>query len=211
MEKPIGKSWAQIKEKIAVGLKLQWDDSRWGDSYYIFVVDESIIYDTRIFLNTDDATDFETNYKDGGNELLSSTSKDGVPQVNSIPAVSTSESCFCPPASGSVTPANPNVDYTIADSYVQLFGMELEVVGAEVGDSIQFEVGVIVGGNWILLANYGGKHFIGPNWNFSFMSPVLSNPIPQGAILRLSWTFGNPETTNSPKVSAMYHLWRPNA
>ena len=168
-------TWSEFKT-ICVdskNLKLQYSDM--GSSYRVVGPDfNSINWVLEIPKKLPDDSDnpdaitFEENYKSSCNQPIIHETLDGLPQVNSIPAVSTSKSYFCPPVSGSVTTVNSNVDYTIADSYVQLSGMELETIGAEVGDSIQFEVGVIVGGNWILLVNYGGKHFIGPNWNLSF-------------------------------------------
>ena len=140
-----------------------------------------------------------------------SMSADGIPQVNSIPAVDSKMACFCPTTAGEVSIATPYVDYIIEDPYVQLAGIEMQVTGAELWDELRFQVGVVMGGNFILVSDYGGKKLITPDWNFHHQSPLRSNAIPQGFRLRTSMVFANPETTNKPKFSIMYHLWRPYA
>ena len=140
-----------------------------------------------------------------------SMSADGIPQVNSIPAVDSKMACFCPSVADELSTTTPYVDYVIADAYVQLAGIELQVVGAELWDALKFQVVMTVGGNDIVVSEYGGKDLIIADWTFHFLSPLRSNAIPQGLKLRVAMTFYNSETTNKPKLSLMYHLWRPYA
>ena len=140
-----------------------------------------------------------------------SMSADGIPQVNSIPAVYSKMACFCPPAAKEVTPADSYVDYTVEDDYVQMAGIIIEVEGAEAWDELKFQVGYMAGQTWVTVNEYGGKILITPEWKMSYLSPLRSNAIPEGLILRVSYIFKNAETTNKPKVSVMYHLWRPYA
>ena len=158
-----------------------------------------------------DLADFDANYKAGANQRISATSSDGIPQVNSIPAIDATMACFCPATAGEVSIATPYVDYAVASSYVQLAGIELQVTGAELWDELRFQVGMVVGGNYILISEYGGKKLITPNWDLHFISPLRSNAVPQGLKLRIAMIFANPETANKPKISVMYHLWRPYA
>jgi len=140
-----------------------------------------------------------------------SMSADGVPQVNAIPAVDSKMACFCPSVADELSPATPYVDYVITDSYVQLAGIEIQVVGSELWDALKFQVVMTVGGNDYVVSEYGGKYLITPEWSFHFLSPLRSNAIPQGLKLRVAMVFYNPETTNKPKLSTLYHLWRPYA
>ena len=143
------------------------------------------------------------------NKKIEQASADGVPQVNSIPAVDSKMACFCPPAAKEVTPADSYVDYAIEDTYVQMAGIIIEVEGAEAWDALKFQVGYMAGQTWVTVNEYGGKILITPEWKMSYLSPLRSNALPEGLILRVSYIFKNAETTNKPKVSVMYHLWRP--
>jgi hypothetical protein len=138
-------------------------------------------------------------------------SSDGIPQVNPIPAIDSKMACFCPSVAGELSVATPYVDYTVVDSYVQLTGMELQLTGAETWDELKFQVGMIVDGDFVVISEYGGKKLITTDWEFSFLSPLRSNAILQGLKLRIAMVFANPETTNKPKLSVLYHLWRPYA
>ena len=142
---------------------------------------------------------------------VASLSADGVPQVNSIPAVDSKMACFFPSAANAVTTASPNVDYEVVEAFVQMAGIEVEVDGAELFDSICLQVGMVVGGEWVTVNEYGGKKLITSYWQMCHLSPLRSNAIPQGLTLRVKYVFSNEQTANSPKVSVLYHLWRPYA
>ena len=154
---------------------------------------------------------FMSDFAPNANEKITPTAIDGTPQVNSVPSVDSKMACFCPPVSSDPTPQNPNVDYPVTDTFVQLFGMELEIQGAVKGDAIRFQVGYNGPSGWVTVSDYGGKKFVGSSFIFGFSSPRVSNPIPQGLILRLAYQFVNQDQPSTPSVSVMYHLQRPYA
>lgn len=154
--------------------------------------------------------DFAAHYEGGANQPIVERSTEGLQQVNAVPGVDPKLACFCPPVSGDPTPAVPYVDYQVTDPFVQLFGMELEVVGAAKGDEIRFQVGYSGPSGFVVVSDYGGKKFIsGDRFTMSFTSPRVSNPIPQGLKLRQLWVFATPSSPSTPSVSTIYHLQRP--
>lgn len=120
--------------------------------------------------------------------------------------------CFCQPAASlAITPASSNTDWQNIYTYVQLCGLDLDVAGAAVGDSVAFQVGYTGPSGWVTVSQYGGKVFITPTWTFSYNSALRSNPVPEGLVFRIAYTFAGQNPTNTPMVSAMYHMWRPYA
>jgi hypothetical protein len=205
----IQKDWADFKSSIIENNYLvRYVKTREG--YDVISAEAGLMWIANLCL-PDDILDFETNYKEDLKKPIVGFSKDGIQVVTSIPAIDSTMACFCPSVAGELSVDTPYVDYDIADSYVQMAGINIQITGAELWDKLFFQVGMIVGGNFIVFSDYGDKKLITPNWDFDFLSPLRSAGIPQGLKLRIAMVFNNPETTNKPKLSVMYHLWRPYA
>lgn len=143
-------------------------------------------------------------------QLTGKLTSDGLPLVSSIPGVDSTNMCFCQGASAVVSTSLPFIQWQNSYSHIQLSGVSVWTKDAEPLDKLNFEVGYYVSGNWTPVTRYGDNIAILTDpWFMERRSDRVSNPIPQGLYLRVNYIFANPSTTNTPKVSVVYHLQRP--
>jgi len=145
-------------------------------------------------------------------------SADGLMQNTSIPGVDSKYMCFCQGVSGSPTPANPNIDFTVPQEFVsvQIMGAHAYVKNAADFDGISLEVGMDVPGQgWMTISKYAFSLPIIPDSSgkFEFIKETSkkSAPIPAGVTMRLIYEFADPQNPSTPKVGISYSLERPYA
>jgi len=139
---------------------------------------------------------------------------DGFPCVTAIPGIDPTSMCFCQGVSGKVSVAVPFIEWVVSYEYIQIAGLSLWVEGGEKYDTMDFEVGYYhpITEEFVVISCYGENiPIIVSSFYFHKEAQRVSNPIPQGLVLRISYVFKNPETANQPDIAAIYHLQRPYA
>lgn len=134
--------YSQFKSMItSKGLLLQYKETE--SQYELFAVELNISWESTLLKGSDDATDFETNYKATSNLPLEYRSVDGLPKYASAMFVD-NLSYWVDGAGGSLTIASGQTGYSkthFAFGF-NLNGVDVHWEGANLGDYINFEVGV---------------------------------------------------------------------
>lgn len=203
MLKEIGKTWPQFKALLAKkGLTIQCDEDVWDDSYYIFALDQHLVYECRLLKSetpSADQVDFETNYKDLANFAIG---------FRAYPFAS-GDFDFKGDASFDTCTAgqNKDIDYAFAEQlYVN--GGSIVLEGSVVGDWIEVNV---IHPTYGAIKTYIKKRFV-PAAPAGSATPMMeietpyAGKIPAGLKLRLTYhSTGGTDV----KIGINYDLHKP--
>jgi hypothetical protein len=136
----------------AKGLQIQYAEST--DRYDLFVLEPNLSWETCILKDSEEAQDFEINYKSLANQPITPKSSDGLPKILSAVAIDNVSMYI----SGKYIEISGEINYIDSDfqDTIYLQGLNVFVKNADWGDTITVQVGYIHPINgWVSLKAFG--------------------------------------------------------
>jgi hypothetical protein len=187
-------SWTQFKSLCIESKHLLIQYLENDDSYDIYAPESNIImWQTTITKGTDDAVDFETNYKSKANLPLESRSYDNIQRIAAT-LYQVEDSFYIKGDKINIAPLSTGKIEFQFPYDIKMIGIVTQWKNSDVGDFIECSVGFYSGEDWIELSKYGETLYV-VNSNSMDISTNDYAVIPAGLIVRIEYT--NVSETNA--------------
>jgi hypothetical protein len=198
-------SWVDFKILVSTkALLMQYMEK--VDTYEIFAPEaQTFLWNISLLKNSDDAVDFETNYKASCNQPLEYRSTDGLPKVAN--ALFTDIASYWVDGENgvlSIPAGQTGYVKTHFPAPFKLNGVDVHWSGSNIGDSILFEVGLYTGdisdeSTFVPLAQFSNKYRIMGEGTKMFEVPTVKtvSPTYNGLDVYIRTTYVNAGSSNA--------------